>query len=326
MKYITTAFVCALVLSSLLLAPAPALAQTWPAKPVKIIASSGAGGAADIVARLIAERLSPALGQPVIVDNKPGVGGHLGAEMVARSAADGYTLLMSGSPTHSVGPHLYKNLNYDPMRDVPPVAMLAVAPNLLVVNAALPVSSVEQLVQLARTKPNQLNYSSAGNGTSGHLAAEQLKSMARVDISHVPYKSGPEAVTGVLSGDITFLFFTLPSVLPQVRAGKLRALAISSATRSPLAADVPTVAESGYKDFEVLAWYGLFAPRGVPREIIARLSTEIEKILRQPDIREKLAQLGAEPKFMTPEQLTAFVAEESPRWGRLIRASGAKAD
>lgn len=310
----------------LLCATLPAWGQAYPAKPVKIIVPFAAGGPADIYARFIGNKLQEALGQSFVIEDRPGGGSLIGTDAAAKSPADGYTLLMSGSPTHSVGPHLYKNLNYDPMRDVPPVAMLAVAPNLLVVNAALPVSSVEQLVQLARTKPNQLNYSSAGNGTSGHLAAEQLKSMARVEISHVPYKSGPEAVTGVLSGDITFLFFTLPSVLPQVRAGKLRALAISSATRSPLAADVPTVAESGYKDFEVLAWYGLFAPRGVPREIIARLSTEIEKILRQPDIREKLAQLGAEPKFMTPEQLTAFVAEESPRWGRLIRASGAKAD
>ncbi len=308
------------------LAPAMAVAQSWPVKPVKIVVSSGAGGAADILARLIAERLTSTLGQPVIIDNKPGVGGHLGAEIVARSPADGYTLLMSGSPTHSVGPHLYKNLSYDPMRDVPPVAMLAAAPNLLVVNTALAVTSVEQLVQLARSKSGELNYSSAGNGTSGHLAAEQLKSMARINVKHIPYKGGPEAVTGVLTGDITFIFFTLPSVLPQVKAGKLRALAISSASRSPLAPEVPTVAESGYKDFEVLAWYGLFAPRGTPREVVSRLSGEIEKILRQPDIREKLAQLGAEPKFMNPEQLTAFVAEESPRWGRLIQASGAKAD
>ena len=221
---------------------------------------------------------------------------------------------------------MYKTLNYDPMRDVPPVAMLAVAPNLLVVNSSLPVTSVDALVQMVRAKPGVLNYSSAGNGTSGHLAAELLKNSARINVNHVPYKSGPEAVTGVLTGDISFLFFTLPAVLPQVKAGKLRALAISSAARSPLAPGVPTVAESGYPDFEVLAWYGLFTPRGTPKEVVSRLNTEIEKILGQPDIREKLAALGAEPKYMNPEQLTAFVSVESPKWGRLIRESGAKAD
>lgn len=305
---------------------ATAAGQSWPSKPVKILVSFGAGGTADILARLLAERLTPVLGQPVVVENKPGSGGHVGAEMVARSPADGYTLLLSGSPTHSVGPHLFKNLTYDPMRDVPPVAMLAVAPNLLVVNSSLPANSLEQLVQLARAKPGQLNYSSAGNGTSGHLAAELLNSMAGIKVNHVPYKSGPEAVTGVMTGDITFIFFTVPSVLPQVRAGKLRALAISSATRSTLAPEVPTVAESGYPGFDVLAWFGLFAPRGVPREIVARLSAETEKILRLPDIRDKLAKLGAEPRYMNPEQLTAFVAVESPMWGKLIREVGAKAD
>ena len=210
--------------SLLLLAPSLAAAQGWPTKPVHILVSSGAGGTADILARMIGERLAPMLGQPVIVENRPGAGGHLGAGLVARAQPDGYTLLMSGSPTHSVGPHLFKRLSYEPMRDVPPVAMVAIAPNLLVTKSSLPVKSLADLVALAREKPGQLTYSSAGNGTSGHLAAELLKSTAKLDMRHVPYKSGPEAVTGVLSGDVDFIFFTVPAVLPQVEAGKLRAL------------------------------------------------------------------------------------------------------
>jgi tripartite-type tricarboxylate transporter receptor subunit TctC len=308
------------------LVPAMASAQSWPTKPVRIVVSFGAGGTADILARMIGERLAPALGQPVVIENRPGAGGHVGAALVARAEPDGYTLLMSGSPTHSVGPHLFKRLSYDPMRDVPPVAMVAVAPNLLVVNSALPVRSLDDLLRLAREKPGQLTYSSAGNGTSGHLAAELLKSMARVDMQHVPYKSGPEAVTGVLSGDVSFIFFTVPAVLPQVEAGKLRALAITSAARSALVPNVPTVAEFGFPGFEALAWFALFAPRDTPRPIVAKLSAEIEKIVRLPDIRDKWIQLGAEPRYLNPEQLAGFVAVESPKWGQLIRAAGVTAE
>jgi len=312
-----------LIACLLSLAPSLAGAQTWPERPIHIIVSSGAGGTADILARVIGERLGPVLGQPVVVEDRPGAGGHLGAGSVARAEPDGYTLLMSGSPTHSVGPHLFKNLTYDPMRDVPPVAMVAVAPNLLVVNASLPVNSLKDLIALAREKPGQVTYSSAGTGTSGHLAAELLKTMARIDAAHVPYKSGPEAVTAVLSGSVSFVFFTVPSVFPQVEAGKLRALAITSATRSQLVPNVPTVAESGFPDFEVLAWYALFAPRGTPKPVVDRLSTEIEKIVQLPDIRTKMTQLGMEPRYMNPQQLTAFVAVESPKWGKLLRDAGA---
>ena len=312
--------------SLLLLAPSLAAAQGWPTKPVHILVSSGAGGTADILARMIGERLAPMLGQPVIVENRPGAGGHLGAGLVARAQPDGYTLLMSGSPTHSVGPHLFKRLSYEPMRDVPPVAMVAIAPNLLVTKSSLPVKSLADLVALAREKPGQLTYSSAGNGTSGHLAAELLKSTAKLDMRHVPYKSGPEAVTGVLSGDVDFIFFTVPAVLPQVEAGKLRALAITSAARSALVPDVPTVAEAGYPGFEVLGWYALFAPRETPKPVVAKLSADIEKIVGSPDIRDKMLQLGAEPRYLSPEQVAAFVAVESPKWRQLIRESGASAD
>ena len=298
--------------SLVLLAPTLASAQSWPTKPVHILVSSGAGGTADILARMVGERLAPVLGQPVIVENRPGAGGHLGAGLVARAQPDGYTLLMSGSPTHSVGPHLFKRLTYEPMRDVPPVAMIAVAPNLLVAKASLPVKSLADLIALAREKPGQLTYSSAGNGTSGHLAAELLKSMARIDMRHVPYKSGPEAVTGVLTGDVDFIFFTVPAVLPQVEAGKLRALAITSLARSELVPDIPTVAEAGFPGFEVLGWYALFAPRETPKPVVAKLSAEVEKIVRSPDIHDKLLQLGAEPRYMSPEQVTALSRSNRP--------------
>jgi tripartite-type tricarboxylate transporter receptor subunit TctC len=301
------------------LASAPALADDWPSRPIQIVVSFGAAGAADIIARLIGDKLAVALGQPVIVEDKPGAGGNIGAAAVARANPDGYTLLMSGSPTHSVGPYLYKDLGYDPMRDVPPVAMLAVAPNLLVVNSSLPVKSVADLVALARAKPHTVTYSSAGVGTSGYLAAELLKANANLDIAHVPYKSGPEAVTGVLSGNVTFMFFTLPAFLPQVEAGQLRALAIASAERSPLVPNVPTIAEVGYPGFDVIAWYALFAPRGTPAPVVARLGAEVEKALSLGDVRGEMAKLGAEPRYMSPQALTAFVAAETPKWGPLLK-------
>jgi tripartite-type tricarboxylate transporter receptor subunit TctC len=299
--------------------PAAAQAPAWPSRPINIIVSFGAGGTADILARLIGDELSAALGQPVVIENRPGAGGNLGASAVARAEPDGYTLLMSGSPTHSVGPHLFKNLSYDPMRDVPPVAMVAIAPNLLVVNSDLPVKSVKELVQLARDKPGQITFSSAGIATSGYLAAEMLKKTANLDMAHVPYKSGPEAVTGVLAGNVSFIFFTVPALLPQVKAGKLRALAITGAERSTLVPDVPTVAEAGFSDYEVLAWFALFAPRGTPEPVVQRLSAEIEKIVKRPDIREKMAKLGAEPRFMNPKQVTDFVTVESAKFGGLLK-------
>ena len=294
-------------------------AQTWPSRPIQILVSFGAGGTADIIARIIGEKLSTALGQPVVIDNRPGAGGNVGAAAVARAAPDGYTLLMSGSPTHSVGPFLFKNLSYDPMRDVPPVAMVAVAPNLLVVKSSLPVKSVKDLVELARAKPGTVNFSSAGIGTSGYLAAELLKAKAGLDISHVPYKSGPEAVTGVLSGNVTFIFFTLPSLLPQVESGQLRALAIASANRSPLVPNVPTITEAGFPGFDVIAWFALFAPRGTPAPVVARLSAEIKKIVAMDDVRDRMAKLGAEPKYLSPEGVTDFVATEAPTWRELLK-------
>ena len=305
-----------------LLAPVLGHAQTWPTGPVRMVVPFGAGGTADILARLVAERLHESLGQPVVVENRPGAAGNIGAAAVANSKPDGYTLLMSGSPTHSVGPHLFKRLAYDPMRDVPPVAMIAASPNLLVVNSSLPVKSLKDLVQLAREKPGQLTYSSAGIGTSGHLAAELLKKAAGVDARHVPFKSGSEAVTSVIAGQIDFMFFTVPALLPQVEAGKLRALAITSLTRSQLVPDLPTVAESGYPGFEALGWYGVFAPRHTPTQITERLSGAIAKVLNSPELQQKLPKLGVESKYLAAAQLTEFIKTDSANWGALIKAAG----
>jgi tripartite-type tricarboxylate transporter receptor subunit TctC len=310
---------CAALLAACLLWPASASAQNWPSRPIQIVVSSGAGGTADIMARIIGEKLSPVLGQPVVIENRLGAGGHVGAASVARANPDGYTLLMSGQPTHSVGPYLFKNLPYEPMRDVPSVAMIAVAPNLLVVNASSPIKSVSDLVKLAREKPGTLTYTSAGIGTSGYLAGELLKSKAGLDMEHIPYKSGPEAVTGVLTGSVTFVFFTLPALLPQVEAGKLRALAIASAARSTLVSNVPTIAESGFPGFDVIAWFGLFAPRGTPEPVVTRLSAEIEKIVAQDDVRAQMAKLGAEPKYLPAKGVIDFVAAEQPQWAKLLK-------
>ena len=312
----------ALVACLALLFPTIVQAQKWPSSPIHMIVPFGAGGAADILTRLVAERLGKALGQPVVVEDRPGAGGNVGAAFVAHSNPDGYMHLMSGSPTHSVGPHLFKNLAYDPMRDVPPVAMIAAGPNLLVVNTSLNVNSVQELIDLARQRPDQLTYSSAGIGTSGHLAAELLKKSAGISARHVPYKSGPEAVTAVLSGQIDFMFFTVPPLLAQVKAGKLRALAITSLTRSRLVPDVPTVVEAGYPGFEALAWYGLFAPRGTPQEITTRLSKEVGKIVETPGIQEEMVSLGVEPKYLDSKQLTDFIVVESAMWGNLIKEAG----
>src|SRR4051794_15274763 len=310
---------CAALLAALLMWPASANAQSWPSRPIQIVVSSGAGGTADIMARIIGEKLSPVLGQPVVIENRLGAGGHVGAAAVARANPDGYTLLMSGQPTHSVGPYLFKTLPYEPMRDVPPVAMIAVAPNLLVVNASSPIKSVSDLVKLAREKPGTLTYTSAGIGTSGYLAGELLKSKASLDMEHIPYKSGPEAVTGVLTGSVTFAFFTLPALLPQVEARKLRALAIASAERSALVPSVPTIAEAGFPGFDVIAWFALFAPRGTPEPVVARLSAEIEKIVAQPNVRAQMAKLGAEPKYLPRKGVVDFVATEQPQWAKLLK-------
>ncbi|MCY1166053.1 hypothetical protein D9M73_59720 [compost metagenome] len=298
-----------------------ALAQAgaWPSRPVRVIVPFAPGGTVDIVSRLLADRLGTLLGQPFIVDNKPGAGGNLGTEMVVRAPNDGYTLLISGAPTHSINPHLYKNLSYDPIADMASVALIGTAPNLLIVNPQLPVKSVQELVALARSKPGTISFSSAGNGTSGHLAGELFRRQANVDIQHVPYKGQADAITAVIRGDVAFAFVTVAGTLQQVKAGRLRAIAITSKARSALAPEVPTVVQSGYADFDVLAWYSMSAPKGTSPEIVARLTRELDKIMKEPATLERFTTLGAEPSFLSGQAFVDFMVRDSARWGKVIR-------
>lgn len=317
------------VMASLFLSAASgasAQATAWPSRPVKIIVPFAAGGTVDIVSRSLAERLGALLGQPFIIENRPGAGGNMGTEVVVRALNDGYTLLLSGSPTIAVNPHLYKNLSYDPIADLTPIALIAVAPNLLVVNPNLPVKTVEDLVALARSKPGQFSFSSAGNGTSGHLAGELFRRQAQIDIQHVPYKGQADAITGVIRGDVAFAFVTVAGTLQQVKAGRLRAIAITSKTRSALAPDVPTVVQSGFTDFEVLAWYSMAAPKGMSPEITSRLTRELDKIMKEPAMLERLQTLGAEPSFLIGPAFVDFQVKDSTKWGRVIRDAGVTAN
>ena len=292
---------------------------TWPSRPVKVIVPFAAGGTVDIVSRYLSERLGVALGQPFVIDNRPGAGGNMGTEMVVRAPNDGHTLLISGSPTIAVNPHLYKSLSYNPIADMTPVALIATAPNLLVVNPLLAVQTVEDLVALARSKPNQLSFSSAGNGTSGHLAAELFRHLAQVEVQHVPYKGQADAITGVIRGDVAFAFVTVAGTLQQVKAGRLRAIAVTNRARSALAPDVPTVVQSGFPDFEVLAWYSMAAPKATSPEIVQRLTREMDKIMKEPATLERLNALGAEPSYLTGQPFMDFMLKDSARWGKVIR-------
>jgi len=302
----------------LLALPALAQAQNWPDRPVKMLVPAAAGGTADILTRLVSAKLSDALGQQLVIENRPGAGGHIAGAAAAHADADGYTLFSSGFLTHSIGKLLFKNLTYDPMKDLPPFAMMAISPNMLVVRASLPVKTFQDFIALAKSKPGGLTYSSAGIGTSGHLAGELLKKMAGIDVVHVPFKSGPESVNAVLAGDIDFTFFTLPALLPQVEDGKLRALAITSKERSVLVPKVPTVAELGFPDFEVIAWYGLSAPLHTPAAITARLTAETMRIVESDEMKAKFAALGSEPHFLDAQGTADFVAKDTRRWSNII--------
>lgn len=319
MSKLVTRRAAAVALAGAWALPSGAQAPAWPSRPVRLVVAFAPGGTVDLVARHLAERLTPALGQPVIVENRPGAGGNLATEAVLRMPPDGYTLVVGGSPTHSVNPHLYK-LAYDPIGDMTIVALLGTAPNLLVVHPGLPVNTVEELVKLARSK--QLSFSSAGNGTSGHLAGELFGKQAGVSFQHVPYKGQADAITGLIRGDVAFAFVTVAGTLQQAQAGRLRTIAITSRARSPLAPDIPTVAQSGYSDFEVLAWYSVAGPKGLPPEVVTRLTQGFEQAMKAPETAERFRTLGAEPTFLAGPALVDFMRRDSARWGRVVRDAG----
>ena len=315
-----------LVMLAACLQSAPALAQTYPSKPVRLIVPGLPGAATDIRARWIAEKLSPMLGQPIIVDNRAGAGGAIGTEAAAKSAADGYTILLVHQGTMAVNPHVYAKLGYDPLIDFAPITRLSLGPLLLAVNASLPVQSVADLVRLAKQKPGQINFGSPGNGTPPHLAGELFKHMAGIDVTHIPYKGGAQALTDLVAGQIAFSMDNLAVQLPQVKAGRIRAIATTGAQRIAALPEVPTVAEAGVRDYEYLAWMGIAAPAATPRAIVARLNFDIITILSTPAARDWLSAQGNVPGGDTPEQFAAFIKSEHAKLGRIVREAGIKAD
>jgi tripartite-type tricarboxylate transporter receptor subunit TctC len=308
------------------LAAAGAHAQTYPSKPIRMIVPFTPGGTTDILARTVGQKLGEAWGQPVVVDNRPGAGGNIGSELVAKAPPDGYTLLMGTISTHAINASLYRRLPFDPTRDFAPVSRVGTLPNILIVHPSVPVKSVKELIELARSKPGELNFASSGVGTSLHLSGALFNSMAGVNLVHVPYKGSSPALADLLGGQVKIMFDNLPSALPHVKAGKLKPLAVTGTRRASVLPEVPTVIESGLAGFEVTSWFAVFAPAKTPKDIVTKLNGEIVKILNSADVQEKLTQIGVDAAPTTPEELAAFAKAETEKWGKVVKATGASAD
>lgn len=292
--------------------------QAWPAKPISLIVPFPAGGTTDVLARAVGQELSKSLGQPVVVESKPGAGATLGADYVAKARADGHTLLM-GAVHHTIATSVYKKLPYDFQKDLLPVTTVALVPNVLVVNPGVPAKSVSELLALAKASPGKLTYGSNGNGTGQHLIGAQFEGMGGVQMLHVPYKGSGPLTTDLLGGQITMSFDTITPVLPHIKAGKLRALAITTGKRSTALPDVPTLDEAGLKGFNLGTWFGVLAPAGTPREIVTRLNTELVKIIQSPDFRKRMEDIGAEPIGNTPEQMAKQIRDDTDRFAKLVK-------
>ena len=316
----------ALLAFSALAAAPMAGAQAYPAKPIRIVVPFPPGGATDILARAVAQKLTDAWGQAVVVDNRPGAGGNIGSEIVAKAAPDGYTLEMGTVGTHAINASLYAKMPYDHVKDFAPVILVAGVPNVLVVNPTLPVNSVQELIAYAKANPGKLNFASSGSGTSIHLAGELFKVMAGVQMTHIPYKGSAPALQDLIGGQVQLMFDNLPPSLPHIKAGKLRALAVTSATRSSALPDTPTIAESGLPGFEASSWFGVLAPAGTPPAIIARLNAEIGAWLASAEAKEKMLALGANIGGGSPEDFARHIAAETAKWQKVVKASGAKVD
>lgn len=309
-----------------LLSVGAAQAQPYPSKPIRIVTPYNPGGTADIMARLVAQKLTEAWGVQAVVENRAGASGMIGADAVAKAAPDGYTLLAAYVTEIAIVPSLYPKASYDPVRDLAPVALTALTPMILVMTPSIPATSVKEFVALARAKPKQYAYASAGSGSPAHLAGELLQRAGGIELTHVPYKGGGQALTDTLAGHTAMFFSSMPSALPHIKAGKLRGVAISSAKRSSAAPEVPTVAESGGFEFDISAWNGLFAPAGTPREIVERINAVVAKGLTAPDVNERLSREGADPAPWSVEQFRAFVQAEVAKFSRIIRDAGVKPD
>ncbi len=308
-----------------LLVPSVLAAENWPDKPIRVIVSVPAGATPDVTARLVTPGLSQQLGQPLVVDNRGGAGGLIGAEIVAKSAPDGYTLFISSPGALTILPHLRK-VPYDTLRDFAPVSLISIGPFVLITHPSVPVKTVKELITLAKAQPGKLNYASAGNGVANHLAMELFKQMAGVDITHVPYKGAPQAVTDVLAGHMNMMFNSISPIVAHIKAGRVRVLGIASSKRSSQLPDIPTISEAGVPGYEAENWFGLFVPAKTPKRIVARLNEAVVKVLRAPEIQSQFATLGAEAVGNSPEEFAAFVRRDMEKYAKVVKLSGAKLD
>ena len=303
----------------LLMAVLPAQAQSYPSKPIRIIVAYTPAGTTDILARAIGQKMSESWSQPVIVENRPGAAGNIGTELAAKATPDGYTLIMGTAGTHGINVSLYRKLNWHSLRDFAPVSLAAMVPNIMVVNNSLPIKSVKELIAYAKANPGKLSYGSPGNGSTAHLSMELFKSMTGTNLVHIPYKGSAGVLADVMGGQIAVTIDNMPVYLPQVKAGKIRALAVSPAKRSTAAPDIPTIAEAGVPGYDSGAWFGLLAPAGTPRAIVEKLSVETARILKLPDVSKRISELGAEPVGSTPAQFTALIKDEITKWAKVIK-------
>ena len=324
-RVVVAAFRAVIVAYAMALTPALA-AEPFPAKPAHLVVPFPPGGPLDAIGRAIAQKLTEAWGQGVVVENKPGAGGNIGADYVAKSAPDGYTVVMGALSTHAVNPSLYAKMPYDAQKDFAPITLVAVTPNVLVVNPSLPVHSVKELIEYAKANPGKLSFGSGSNGSAGHLAGELFKVDTGTDMVHVPYKGAAPAMQALLAGDTQLMFDNLASAMAQVKAGKLRALAVTTAQRSKLAPDLPTMAEAGVPGFDISTWFGLLAPAGTPPAVIEKWNVDVTKILSAPEMRERLAAQGAEAAPDSPAEFAQFIARELAKYAPIVKASGAKVD
>lgn len=316
----------ALVTVGLALTAAGASAQTYPSKPIRVVVPFPPGGGTDIIARDVSQKVAALTGWTLVVENRPGAGGNLGVEAAAKSAPDGYTLVLGQTSNMAINATLYQKLPYDPQKDLAPVVLVARAPLVLVTSAATPFKTLDDAVKAAKSKPGAINFASPGNGTVAHLTSELFQKAAGIKLQHIPYKGAAQALTDVISGSVELYMSSVPTLLAQIRQGKLRALAVTSAKRVDDLPDVPTIQELGYPGFDASTWFGFLAPAGTPNEIVAKLNAEFNRALQQPDLRKKLADQGAEPIGGTPAQFAALIRNDIVRWGKVVKESGARID
>jgi tripartite-type tricarboxylate transporter receptor subunit TctC len=324
MSTVVSAFVRIAVLAAL--GVAPALAQNYPTKPIRILIAQAPGSATDVISRVVGNRLSEGLGQPVVIEARPGAGGVVGTEAAARSAPDGYTLFMANNSTHGSNPAVYAKLPYDAINDFAPIAFVASVPYVLVVDPSLPAKNVQELIALAKSRPGRMNYASAGNGSTHHFCGELLKSMSGIDLQHIPYKGSPPAIAGLLGGEVSLMFANVADIGSQIKSGKVKPLAVTTARRAASLPEVPTMAEAGLPGFEIVSWFGLLAPAGTPAPIVSRLNAETVKVLEREDIQATLARQGLEVAPGTPEQFAAHIKREIAKFTKIGKAAGIKAE